>query len=53
MKNSAKAKLGTDFPKIGKVDTRCQWKTVNFEYHARAGLQVARPAAVSLLTRAS
>ena len=36
MKNSAKARLGTDSPKIGKVDTRCQWKTVNFECHARA-----------------
>jgi hypothetical protein len=24
MKNSAKARLGTDSPKIGKVDTRCQ-----------------------------
>jgi hypothetical protein len=36
MKNSAKARLGTDAPKIGKVDTRCQWKTVNFECHARA-----------------
>jgi hypothetical protein len=35
MKNSAKAKLGTDAPKIGKVDTRRQWKTVNFECHAR------------------
>ena len=36
MKNSAKARLGTDSPKIGKVATRCQWKTVNFECHARA-----------------
>ena len=36
MKNSAKARLGTDAPKIGKVNTRCQWKTVNFECHARA-----------------
>jgi len=36
MKNSAKARLGTDAPKIGKIDTRCQWKTVNFECHARA-----------------
>jgi len=36
MKNSAKARLGTDAPKIGKVDTRCQWKTVNFECRARA-----------------
>jgi hypothetical protein len=53
MKNSAKARLGTDSPKIGKVDTRCQWKTVNFECHARAGLQVARPAAVRVVTRAS
>jgi hypothetical protein len=46
MKNSAKARLGTDAPKIGKIDTKCQWKTVNFECHARAGLQVARPATV-------
>ena len=36
MKNSAKARLGTDAPKISKVNTRCQWKTVNFECHARA-----------------
>ena len=36
MKNSAKARLGTDSPKIGKVNTRCEWKTVNFECHARA-----------------
>jgi hypothetical protein len=36
MKNSAKARLGTDAPKIGKVNTRCEWKTVNFECHARA-----------------
>jgi hypothetical protein len=36
MKNSAKARLGTDAPKIGKVNTRCTWKTVNFECHARA-----------------
>lgn len=36
MKNSAKARLGTDSPKIGKVNTRCQWKTVNYECHARA-----------------
>ena len=36
MKNSAKARLGTDSPKISKVNTRCQWKTVNFECHARA-----------------
>jgi hypothetical protein len=36
MKNSAKARLGTDAPKIGKVDTRCTWKTVNYECHARA-----------------
>jgi hypothetical protein len=36
MKNSAKARLGTDAPKIGKVSKRCEWKTVNFECHARA-----------------
>jgi hypothetical protein len=36
MKNSAKARLGTDAPKMGKVNTRCEWKTVNFECHARA-----------------
>ena len=36
MKNSAKARLGTDSPKIGKIDTRCTWKTVNYECHARA-----------------
>jgi hypothetical protein len=36
MKNSAKARLGTDAPKIGKINTRCQWKTVNFECHSRA-----------------
>ena len=36
MKNSAKARLGTDSPKIGKVSKRCEWKTVNFECHARA-----------------
>lgn len=36
MKNSAKARLGTDSPKIGKLNTRCEWKTVNFECHARA-----------------
>jgi hypothetical protein len=36
MKNSAKARLSTDAPKIGKVSKRCEWKTVNFECHARA-----------------
>jgi hypothetical protein len=36
MKNSAKARLGTGSPKLGKIDTRCSWRTVNFECHARA-----------------
>ena len=36
MKNSAKARLGTDAPKISKANTKCEWKTVNFECHARA-----------------
>ena len=35
MKNSAKARLG-DNARLGKVNTRCAWKTVNYECHARA-----------------
>ena len=34
-KNSAKARLG-DTARIGRMTTRCQWKTVNFECHSRA-----------------
>jgi hypothetical protein len=35
MKNSAKA-WGGDAVKIGKVDEKCEWKTVAFECTARA-----------------
>jgi len=35
MKNSAKARLG-ESAKIGRVSKRCEWKTVNYECHARA-----------------
>jgi hypothetical protein len=35
MKNSAKSRLG-DAVKIGKVSKKCEWKTVNYECHARA-----------------
>ena len=35
MKNSAKARVGEN-AKLGKVNTRCSWKTVNYECHARA-----------------
>jgi hypothetical protein len=35
MKNSAKARLG-ESAKIGKVSTKCAWKTVSFECTARA-----------------
>jgi hypothetical protein len=35
MKNSAKARVGEN-AKLGKVNTRCAWKTVNYECHARA-----------------
>jgi hypothetical protein len=35
MKNSAKSRLG-DNAKLGKVNTRCAWKTVNYECHSRA-----------------
>ena len=35
MKNSAKARLG-ESARLGRVNTRCAWKTVNYEFHARA-----------------
>jgi hypothetical protein len=35
MKNSAKSRLGEN-ARLGKVNTRCAWKTVNYECHARA-----------------
>jgi hypothetical protein len=35
MKNSAKARLG-ESARVSKVNTRCAWKTVNYECHARA-----------------
>ena len=35
MKNSAKARLG-ESARLGKVNTRCAWKTVNYECHSRA-----------------
>ena len=35
MKNSAKSRLG-DNARLGKVNTHCAWKTVNYECHARA-----------------
>ena len=35
MKNAAKARLG-ETAKIGKVNTKCAWKTVSYECHARA-----------------
>jgi hypothetical protein len=35
MKNAAKARLG-EAAKIGKVNTKCAWKTVSYECHARA-----------------
>jgi hypothetical protein len=35
MKNAAKARLG-DTAKIGKTSTKCVWKTVSYECHARA-----------------
>jgi hypothetical protein len=36
MKNSAKARLGTDSPKIGKVSTKCEVKTLLWECTASA-----------------
>lgn len=35
MKNSAKARVGEN-ARISKASTKCAWKTVNFECHARA-----------------
>jgi hypothetical protein len=35
MKNSAKARLGEN-ARIGKVNKKCEWKTVSFECTARA-----------------
>jgi hypothetical protein len=35
MKNSAKARVG-DNARIGRVSTRCEWKTLAFECRAHA-----------------